>query len=93
MADGRSHRVYGATPRSVYSQLFKWGLVLTRGNVGKVEETIQEFCLYFVLTKPDLNNVTNLDGYLYTYLRHIYISALARSSREAMSERWAILYI
>jgi DNA-directed RNA polymerase specialized sigma24 family protein len=69
---------------SNYSQLLKWGLVLTRGDVGKAEETVQEFCLYWALTKPDLSEVTNLDGYLYTCLRHIYLSGLARSSREAM---------
>ena len=57
--------------------------MLTRGDNGKAEEIVQELCLYFTLTQPDLTNVANLDGYLYTSLRHIYLSGLARSSREA----------
>jgi DNA-directed RNA polymerase specialized sigma24 family protein len=69
---------------SRYSQLLQWGVVLTRGDVGKTEEIVQELCLYFTLTKPDLSVVANLDGYLYTALRHIYLSSLARSSREAL---------
>lgn len=68
---------------SRYSQLLKWASVLTHGDEGKAQDTVQEFCLYFTLTKPDLSGVANLDGYLYTCLRHIYLSGLARSSREA----------
>ena len=67
-----------------YSQLLQWGAVLTRGDAGKTEEIVQELCLYFTLTQPDLTSVANLDGYLYTSLRHIYLSGLARSSREAL---------
>lgn len=69
---------------SRYSQLLHWGAVLTRGDTGKAEEIVQELCLYFTLTQPDLTSVANLDGYLYTSLRHIYLSGLARSSREAL---------
>ena len=68
---------------SRYSQLLHWGAILTRGDIGKAEEIVQELCLYFTLTQPDLTSVANLDGYLYTSLRHIYLSGLARSSREA----------
>jgi DNA-directed RNA polymerase specialized sigma24 family protein len=69
---------------SHYGQLLQWGSVLTRGDAGKTEEIVQELCLYFTLTQPDLTSVVNLDGYLYTSLRHIYLSSLARSSREAL---------
>lgn len=68
---------------SSYSQLTKWAAVLTRGDVTRAQDIVQELCLYFTLTKPDLSDVSNLDGYLYTCLRHIYLSRLARSSREA----------
>jgi DNA-directed RNA polymerase specialized sigma24 family protein len=69
---------------SRYGQLLQWGAVLTRGDANKTEEIVQELCLYFTLTQPDLTAVVNLDGYLYTSLRHIYLSSLARSSREAL---------
>ena len=67
-----------------YSQLLQWGAVLTRGDAGKAQEIVQEFCLHFTLTRPDLSEVANLDGYLYTCLRNIYVSGLARASREAL---------
>jgi DNA-directed RNA polymerase specialized sigma24 family protein len=69
---------------SYYGQLLKWGAVLSRGDEARAEDIVQEFCLYFTLTKPDLSGVANLDGYIYTCLRHIYLSGLARSSREAL---------
>ncbi len=68
---------------SRYGQLLQWAKGLTRGDANKAEEIVQEFCLYFSLAKPDLSGVSNLDGYLYTSLRHIYLSSLARASREA----------
>ncbi len=40
---------------SRYSQLLHWGVVLTRGDKGKAEEIVQELCLYFTLTQPDLS--------------------------------------
>jgi DNA-directed RNA polymerase specialized sigma24 family protein len=67
-----------------YGKLRKWGAILTRGDKGMAQEIVHDLCLYFTVAKPDLSQVENLDGYLYTSLRHIYLSALARSSREAM---------
>ena len=67
-----------------YSQLQRWGAVLTGGDSGRAQELVQEFCLYFTLTKPNLTEVVNVDGYLYTCLRNIYLSSLARASREAL---------
>jgi DNA-directed RNA polymerase specialized sigma24 family protein len=69
---------------SRYGQLLRWAIVLTRGNTGKAEEIVQEFCVYIAIAKPDFRAVANLDGYLYTCLRNIYLSTLARASREAL---------
>jgi DNA-directed RNA polymerase specialized sigma24 family protein len=69
---------------SRYGQLLRWAIILTRGNTGKAEEVVQEFCVYIAVAKPDLGGVANLDGYLYTCLRNIYLSTLARASREAL---------
>lgn len=67
-----------------YDKLQKWGAILTRGDKGMAQEIVHDLCLYFTVVKPDLSRVENLDGYLYTSLRHIYLSALTRSSREAV---------
>lgn len=69
--------------KSRYSQLLIWGRSLTRGDIGKAQDIVQELCLYFTLKRPDLRTVENVEAYLYTCLRHIFLSDLARSSREA----------
>lgn len=67
-----------------YDRLQEWALLLTRGDVGKAQDIVHELCLHLSLSSPDLSNVRNLDGYLYTCLRHIYLSDIARCAREAV---------
>ncbi len=67
-----------------YGQLLGWAKLLARGDMGKAEEIVQELFLYMALVRPDLNTIANLDGYLYTCLRNLYRSSLARASREAL---------
>ena len=51
-----------------YAQLLKWGSVLTRGDAGKAQDIVQEFCLHFTLAKPDLSEVL-------TWTYHILLPA------------------
>lgn len=67
-----------------YENLQRWAIVLARGDKEKADEVVQDFCLYLSLTKPNLADVKNLDGYLYISLRNLYQSSLARYTREAM---------
>jgi DNA-directed RNA polymerase specialized sigma24 family protein len=67
-----------------YDRLQEWALQLTRGDVGKAQDIVHELCLHLTLSTPDLSKVHNLDGYLYTCLRHFYLSDIARSAREAL---------
>jgi DNA-directed RNA polymerase specialized sigma24 family protein len=69
---------------SRYDQLLRWGAVLTRGDTGVAREIVHDLCLYLILTKADFNGIANLDGYLYTSLRHIYLSHVTRASRQAL---------
>lgn len=69
---------------SRYAQLLKWGELLARGDRELAQEIVHDLYLQLTLTKPDLSDVSNLDGYLYTCLKHIYLSKLTRSSREAI---------
>ncbi|MFZ2021757.1 MAG: hypothetical protein WAV06_08440 [Terracidiphilus sp.] len=67
-----------------YDKLQHWGVVLSRGDRTMAQEIVHDLCLHFIVARPDLSQVANLDGYLYTCLRHLYLSAIARSSREAL---------
>lgn len=67
-----------------YVRLVQWGTLLVRGDEVKARDLVHDLCLNLSIAKPDLSDIVNLDGYLYTSLRHIYLSGLARSSREAL---------
>lgn len=67
-----------------YGQLLEWAKLLTRGDIPKAQDIVQDLYLHFALAKPDLSNIKKLDGYLYISLKHLYLSMLARASREAM---------
>ncbi len=69
---------------SHYDQLLHWGTLLTRGEAGAAREIVHDLCLYLILTKADFSRVANLDGYLYTALRHVYLSHVSLASREAL---------
>ncbi len=67
-----------------YDRFQEWALLLTRGDVAKAQDIVHELCLHLTISPPDLSTVQNLNGYLYTCLRHIYLSDLAKSAREAL---------
>lgn len=67
-----------------YPQLLEWAKLLTRGDQGKAEDIVQELYLHVALAKPDFSLVEKLDSYLYISLKHLYVSLLARASREAL---------
>jgi DNA-directed RNA polymerase specialized sigma24 family protein len=88
--DQRTFRSRPATPAPAekilegrYAQLLKWGEVLARGDQGVARDIVHDLCLQLTLSKADFSEIASVDGYLYTCLRHIYLSRLARSSREA----------
>src|ERR1700694_3405747 len=67
-----------------YEQFAEWAHHLTRGDRAKAQDLVHDFCLHLAVTQPDLSSISSLDGYLYKSLRNIYLSILARASREAL---------
>ncbi len=67
-----------------YKQLVEWSWILARGDRTAAEETVQDLCLHLTVAQPDLSRVNNLDNYLYMCLRNMYVSNLARVSRERL---------
>src|SRR5579875_635522 len=90
--DQRTSRWRTATPpataetilESRYAQLLQWGEMLARGDRGVAHEIVHDLCLQLTLATPDFSQIANPDGYLYTCLRHVYLSRLSRASREAV---------
>ena len=67
-----------------FARLTEWGQILTRGDQTAAEEIVQDLCLHLTVAQPDLSAVNDLDAYLYTCLRNMYVSRLARISRERL---------
>ncbi len=67
-----------------YQQLTEWSRLLARGDHAAAEETVQDLCLHLIVARTDLSRVQNLDNYLFMCLRNMYVSNLARVSRERL---------
>jgi len=67
-----------------FARFAEWGQILSRGDATAAEEIVQDLCLHLTVAQPDLSAVNDLDAYLYTCLRNMYISRLARVSRERL---------
>ncbi|MGA2050378.1 MAG: hypothetical protein ABSG96_21970 [Terracidiphilus sp.] len=67
-----------------YQQLVEWSRILARGDHTAAEESVQDLCLHLSVARPDLSRVNNLENYLFMCLRNMYVSNLARVSRERL---------
>jgi len=67
-----------------YPKLVEWSRILARGDATAAEESVQDLCLHLTVAQPDLSRVQNLDNYLFMCLRNMYVSSLARVSRERL---------
>lgn len=67
-----------------FAQLVQWSLVISRGDPTAAEEIVQDLCLHLTIAQPNLSAVRDLDAYLYICLRNMYVSRLARTSRERL---------
>jgi DNA-directed RNA polymerase specialized sigma24 family protein len=67
-----------------YPQLVEWSRILARGDETAAEEIVQDLCLHLTVAQPDLAGVQNLDNYLFMCLRNMYVSNLAKVSRERL---------
>lgn len=80
----RSSGKSGDLLESHYAQLLQWAVLLTRGDANLAREIVHELCVHLMLAKADFGGIANLDGYLYTSLRHVYLSRMSKASREAL---------
>src|SRR5205085_9318909 len=64
-----------------YEWLMGWSLQLTGHNQEQAEDLLHDAFIQFTLTRPDLNAVQNLEGYLYSMLRNMHISQIRRAVR------------
>src|SRR5260370_31483203 len=64
-----------------YEQLRQHGLKLAVNDRQLGEDLVHEAYVQFTLARRDLNNIQNLDAYLYGMLRKLHMSHLRGNSR------------
>jgi RNA polymerase sigma factor (sigma-70 family) len=64
-----------------YDQLRRWALQLSEHDPGRAEDLLHDFFLHFTTSKPDLDTIQNLAGYLYVVMRNLHLSQVRRATR------------
>lgn len=64
-----------------YMRLRTWALQLTENDRERAEDLVHDAYIQFTFTRPELDTISNLDGYLYTMLRNLHLSQVRRSQR------------
>jgi RNA polymerase sigma factor (sigma-70 family) len=64
-----------------YAQLRDLALKLTNHNLQEAEDLLHDSFIYFTLCQTPVEQIENLDGYLYTMLRNLRLSRIRRLAR------------
>ena len=64
-----------------YRRLLGVSLKLTGHNREQAEDLLHDAFIQFTLNRPDIDNIQNLEGYLYAMLRNMHLSNLRRTGR------------
>lgn len=63
-----------------------WGMKLAKGDKELVEDLVHDAYVQFVLTALPLDEITNLDGYLFGLLKNLCLSHCRQSSKNRLSQ-------
>ncbi|HLA09448.1 MAG TPA: RNA polymerase sigma factor [Pyrinomonadaceae bacterium] len=64
-----------------YDQLLAWAMQLSQGDRAVAEDLLHDLYVLFSIHEPSIDLGQNVDGYLYTCLRNLYLSQLRRAAR------------
>jgi RNA polymerase sigma factor (sigma-70 family) len=64
-----------------YDMLHRWALQFTEHDRELAEDLLHDAFIHFTLTRPDLNSIENLEGYLYVVMRNLHLSQLRKATR------------
>lgn len=75
-----------------YGHLLAWALHLTGRDRAEAEDLLHDAYIQFTLSRPDLDTIHNLDGYLFGLLRVLWLSRRRRASRMRIEQLSAVEY-
>ncbi len=64
-----------------YERLLGWALQISDQDRARAEDLVHDTFIQFTLSQPALDNLYNVDGYLYTMLRNMNLSQIRRTVR------------
>jgi len=64
-----------------YEQFYAWALRLTDHDRQQAEDLVHDVFIQFTLSQPDLDQIENLEGYLFAMLRNLLRSQMRREIR------------
>jgi RNA polymerase sigma factor (sigma-70 family) len=64
-----------------YESLLDWAMRLTNRQRDAAEDLVQDAFVQFMLSRTQLEEIENIDGYLRRMLRYMYLSKMSRSAR------------
>ena len=67
-----------------YERLMSWAMRLTERNRDQAEDLVHDAFVQFTFTRPNLEVINNLDGYLYGILRNLRLLQMRRASRSPL---------
>ena len=75
-----------------YDKLLTWALHLTRNDRERAEDLLHDAFIQFTFTHPDVQDIHNLDGYLYGILRNIHVSQVRRAGQRHLQQLSIVEY-
>jgi DNA-directed RNA polymerase specialized sigma24 family protein len=75
-----------------YDWLLTLARQLTDHDLQQAEDLVHDVFVKLALTRPDLQRIQNLDGYLYTSLRNTYLSQIRRAGQGSLQQLSLIDY-
>jgi len=61
--------------------LLGWALQITNRDHQRAEDLVHDAFINFILSRPDLASINNLEAYLYTMLKNLHLSQVRRLAR------------
>lgn len=75
-----------------YQRLLGLALQLTEGDRERAEDLVHDAFIQFSFSRPDLDTIENLEGYLYGMLRKLHLSQMRRDSRSRIQPHFLVEY-
>lgn len=75
-----------------YDRLLRWSLQMTERDRALAEDLLHDLFIQFTLNERDLEQIANLDGYLYTMLRNLHLAHKRRDTRNRLEQLSIVEY-